>query len=338
LLHLHCSSIISEIIIAKNEIIIIKMQFPMNMTELSEQLQKLPQQKIAKVISALLLCYIAYLFAQFTWLLASENKINQPTNVVYSSSTKNDSSQINVDVISQLNLFGKYSEQKRVEEIKVQDAPETKLRLTLSGTVASDDATIAAAIIENNGKQETYGVGDKITGTRAVLESVSTDRVLIKQSGRLETLMLDGFDYTKTQSHPVNRTNASPSRQPSAKLPRMNVPQILDQRDNEALSRTARQLKNDINADPGKITDYLKIAPKRENGDIVGYQLMPGKNAEFFQSSGLKSGDIAVQMNGLDLTIPSEAAQALRALKEEQELSLLVDRNGEMTEILFSIQ
>jgi len=43
-------------------------------------------------------------------------------------------------------------------------------------------------------------------------------------------------------------------------------------------------------------------------------------------------------MNGLDLTIPSEAAQALQALKEDTELSLLVERDGTTTEILFSIQ
>ena len=64
---------------------------------------------------------------------------------------------------------------------------------------------------------------------------------------------------------------------------------------------------------------------------------MPGKKAEFFQSAGLKSGDVAIQMNGLDLTNPSEAAQALKALREEQEVSLLLDRDGDMTEILFSI-
>lgn len=314
------------------------MQFPMNMTEFSEQLQKLPQQKIANVISALLLCYIAYILAQFTWLIVTENKIASPIIAKYNASASDSSYDINVGVISQLNLFGKYSEQKTIEEVKVQDAPETKLRLTLTGTVASDDVTIAAAIIENNGKQETYGIGDKITGTRAVLDSVATDRVLIKQSGRLETLMLDGFEFNQRQTSSMSRAS---ERQPSrevAKPSPLHGPQILDQRDNKTLSRTAMQLKNDINDDPGKITDYLKIIPKRENGDIIGYQLMPGKDPEFFQSSGLKSGDVAVQMNGLDLTLPGEAAQALQALKEEQEISLLVDRSGEMTEILFSIQ
>ena len=64
---------------------------------------------------------------------------------------------------------------------------------------------------------------------------------------------------------------------------------------------------------------------------------MPGKDPTFFESSGLKSGDVAIQMNGFDLTAPREAAQALKSLKEEREVSLLLDRNGDMTEILFSI-
>ena len=42
-------------------------------------------------------------------------------------------------------------------------------------------------------------------------------------------------------------------------------------------------------------------------------------------------------MNGYDLTAPSEAAQALSALKQDKEVSLLIDRNGELNEILFSI-
>lgn len=313
------------------------MELPKNMAEVYLLLNKLPQAKIAKILSVLLLIYIAYLSAQLTWLFSSNTMANQPVFVNENQSLQNNiSNNININAIEKLNLFGVFNEQIPVQEVEVKDAPETKLRLTLSGTVASDDPAIAAAIIENNGKQETYGIGDKITGTRATLESVASDRVLIKQSGRLETLMLDGFDYKKHQVSNVrsNRNNSANRNKPR----RMNSPQVVDQRNNLALSRSAMKLKNDINQDPGKITDYLKIVPKRSGGNIIGYQLMPGKNAEFFKSSGLKSGDIAVQMNGLDLTIPSEAAQALQALKQEQELSLLVDRSGEMTEILFSIQ
>lgn len=316
------------------------MPFSVNSSMLIEQLLKLPQQKIAKTLSAILLCYIAYLCAQITWLLMPNQLTNsQHLAAGYGEQTDNTpSSSLDLTLIQRLNLFGQINEPKDVAPVKVQDAPQTKLRLTLAGAVASDDPSIAAAIIENNGKQETYGIGDKITGTRATLESVANDRVLIKQSGRLETLMLDGFKYNKSSAANtgVSRSKTKPARGKAAPIKRSA--NVVDQRHNKALSHSALQLKNDINKDPGKITDHLKIIPKRSQGKIIGYQLMPGRNPAFFQSSGLKSGDIAVQMNGLDLTIPSEAAQALQALKQDTELSLLVERGGEITEILFSIQ
>lgn len=313
------------------------MQLLANLNELNELLLKLPQQKIAKVISTILLCYIAYLLAQFTWLFFSEVQLDKPPTSTFVQTTQDKVLTIDTQPLQKLNLFGLYSEQVKVEVVEVQDAPETSLRLTLTGTVASDDPSIAAAIIENNGQQETYGVGDKITGTRATLNNVSTDRVLIKQSGRLETLMLDGFKYKQRGASATRTTSKLKPATNRIAQAKYDSPKVLDQRNNKELSQSAALLKRDINTDPGKITEYLRIAPKRQGGKVVGYRLMPGKKADFFKSSGLKSGDVAVQMNGLDLTLPSEAAQALKALKEQQELSLLIDRNGEMTEILFSI-
>jgi len=314
------------------------MQLPNNLTPFIEVLARLPQQKIARAMSILLLAYIAYLAAQITWLLVSPSTTYQSTSS-NSSATSVNAKTKNVDLakLYALNLFGAFSDEIVVqEEIKVQDAPETQLRLTLSGVVASDDSKLATAIIENNGKQETYGIGDTIIGTRAILDSVSSDRVLIKQSGRLETLMLDGFRYEKaTSKTTVSKTR--PKRPKSKRSQFAPSTRIFDQRDNRELTRRATNLKADINKDPGKITDYLRIVPKRQAGKVIGYQLMPGKNPEFFQTSGLKSGDVAIQMNGYDLSVPSEAAQALQALKQQKEVSLLLDRNGELTEILFSI-
>ena len=129
----------------------------------------------------------------------------------------------------------------------------------------------------------------------------------------------------------VKATNA-----PSNKISK-DENKILDQRNNKKLSAQAKNLRKDLNENPGNIIDYLKILPKRKSGQIIGYSLRPGKNPQFFKSSGLKSGDVAVQMNGYDLVQPLEAAQALNALKTEKEVSLLLDRDGEMTEIIFSV-
>ncbi len=320
------------------------MQLPISMASFVEATSKLPQQRIAKVLSFILLGYIAYLCAQITWMVLTPSAPHTfyPVSVGVDGK-KSATKRLSIKELLSLNLFGSYQETQteQIVEEEVLDAPETRLRLTLSATVASDQQSVAAAIIESSGNQETYGIGDSIIGTRATLEKVMTDRVLIKQSGRLETLMLDGFDYAKANKNQplrastknkVSKTKSLTGRQV---LPRS--PNVVDQRKNKVVRAQAKKLKADIQNNPGKITDYLKISPKRKAGKVIGYQLMPGKNAEFFKSSGLKAGDVAIQMNGFDLKETSEAAQALTALKQEQEVSLLIMRGDELTEVLFSI-
>jgi general secretion pathway protein C len=310
-----------------------------NLSSAPEQLSKLPQRKITQVIILLLLCYIAYLFAQITWLGLSESPKNTHVTLQGSvSASSKPQKQIEVKSIQALNLFGAFTQQKeeRVEEV-IEDAPETRLKLTLTGVVASSDKATAAAVIESSGRQETYSIGENITGTRATLENVFNDRVIIKLSGGFETLMFEGLVFDKNVKPVIS--NSTRDRPQTTKISRENLssPNIVDQRENRALTKATKSLQLELNDDPGKITDYLKISPKRENGKISGYRIMPGKDPTFFESAGLKTGDVAVQMNGFDLTAPREAAQALQSLKEQREVSLLLDRNGDMTEILFSI-
>ncbi len=310
------------------------------LTSLAEILSKLPQKKIAQIISLLLIIYMAYLSAQMTWLLVPQT--NQSIGLAHvNNNTANQQAKnthINTNRIIALNLFGHYqAEEVAVDEPVVKDAPETRLNLTLTGVVASSEKKGGAAIIENAGQQETYGIGEKIKGTRATLAQVMNDRVLIKQAGRLETLMLDGFEYKKVANAPVKKSSRlnAVKAQPSTKA--KGKRQRVDLRKNKALTQRMAQLKQDLAKNPNKITDYLKISPERRGGRITGYRLAPGKDKEFFKDAGLRMGDIAIAMNGYDLSEPAQAAQALKALREDTEISLTVDRQGSTSEILFSI-
>ena len=315
-----------------------------NVTSLSVALAKLPQQKIAQALSALLLIYIAFLAANITWLVVPQKSSVGDGGTINSAAQANKSGQsFNISALQALNLFGIFNEPVVQEtQMVVENVPETRLQLTLSGLVASDDAGIAAAIIEHQKKQATYGIGDLITGTRASLEQVLIDRVIIKQSGRLETLMLDGADYNQPAQRVSNKKASSEQGDKTAKATGPKAEQTkantVDQRSNTNLSQSAQRLRADLQNNPGKITDYLRVSPAREAGKLVGYRLSPGKDPEFFKLSGLKSGDIAVQMNGHNLLVSLEAAQAMSALKTESNISLLVQRQNELIEILFSIE
>ncbi len=306
-----------------------------NLTSFSSLLAKLPQQKIAQAVSLLLLVYIAFVAAKITWLVVpQEQVVNSSAMTSGAAYKKQAASSYNLSALQALNLFGQYNKQEAEVIEQVQNAPQTRLQLTLSAAVASDSKETAAAIIEYQGKQETYGIGDIIVGTRASLEQVLIDRVIIKQSGRLETLMLDGADYHQPAKAVVTTEVKNKNKATAAQAPQAN---IVDQRLNKALSQSAKRLRKDLTDNPGKITDYLRISPARKNGEIIGYRLSAGKDPEFFKLSGLKSGDVAVQMNGYDLLTPVEAAQAMAALKTEGDVSLLVNRNDDLVEILFSI-
>jgi len=321
-----------------------------NLTSFSAALAKLPQQRIAQAVSVLLLIYIAFMAAKITWLVVPQKTMVSGSTAKNYAAQQNKSGQnFNISALQALNLFGQYNKQESAEvAVQITDAPETRLKLTLSGLVASDQVGTAAAIIEYKSKQETYGIGEIIKGTRASLEQVLIDRVIIKQSGRLETLMLDGADYSQPAQSISNKkankkaVNEAPQQRGSQdgpqRLPSKSKTNVVDQRSNKDLSRNAQLLRTDLKNDPGKITDYLRISPSRKGGKIVGYRLSPGKNPEFFQLSGLKSGDIAIQMNGHDLLVPLEAAQAMSALKTERDISLLVERKSDLIEILFSIE
>ena len=313
---------------------------------LESNINKLPHKQISMFIITLLLVYIAYLSAKITWLAVPTSSFatNQTKRVDAKSPTNYN---VDINAIQKLNLFGHYDEQPvaKVDEVISEEAPETSLNLTLKGVVASTDINTAAAIVENSGKQETYGIGDNIKGTRAVLERVYNDRILIKISGRLETLMIEGIDYNQ-QITPVVSTKNKVKKEPvKSKRKSMNALSMkaqqakrVDQRKNKQLVKKARDLKKTLLNNNGKLTDYLKISPKRVGGKIVGYRLMPGKDINFFKEAGLKSGDLAIGMNGYDLTQIAEAAQAMQSLRTEKEVSLLLDRNGDITEILFSIE
>ena len=313
-----------------------------NLTSFASIWAKLPQQKMAQAISFLLLVYIAFMAAKITWLLVPQASVESDV-VVFSGVKKRSVTQknFNLSTLQALNLFGQYTQNEQIKEIveEITDAPVTRLRLTLSGLVASDNKEDAAAVIEYQGKQETYGIGDVIIGTRASLEQVLIDRVIIKQSGRLETLMLDGADYNQPAQNIANKKATLNARNKGKNTPKNKFPkaEVVDQRLNKVLTKNAKQLRADLAKDPGKITDYLRISPAQKNGKIVGYRLSPGKKPEFFKLSGSKSGDIVVQMNGYDLLSPGEAAQALSALKTERDISLWVERREGLIEILFSI-
>ncbi|QYK01239.1 type II secretion system protein GspC [Shewanella psychrotolerans] len=291
----------------------------------------IPHKPLSSATFGVGLVVTIYLLAEITWKLVPVSETPGAWQPV-PTSNGNSSSVVNLTTLKNLSLFGKADpndNQPKVAPVeeKITDAPKTSLSIQLTGVVASTSEQHGLAVIESSGSQNTYSLGDKIKGTSASLKEVYADRIIISNSGRYETLMLDGLKYN---------TESEANRQLQEAKRSRDVRQV-DQRDNQAVAEELENSRDEILADPSKITDYLAISPVNSNGELQGYRLNPGKDRELFQQAGFKANDLAKSINGYDLTEMSQALEVMAQLPELTEISLMVEREGQLVEIMFSL-
>lgn len=276
------------------------------------------QKSLRLAVVVLLSLYLLAFAAQLAWRIIPEPDMASPSKTAQQSGSTSSVSQRGVDIskIQRLNLFGNAAAKPKpatTQEV-VTDAPETRLNLTLTGVVVSSIEKAATAIIENRGTQNVYGLGEKIEDTNATLQQVFSDRVIIRNGARSETLMLDGIDYEE-----ANRRRERAMRNQQAQQ---------DTEDEQTISSDAIEATNALRQQPANFTDFITISPATQDGQLVGYQVKPGKDPALFDAAGLKGGDVIAQINGLDVTDPQQAQEALSELRTAQSIELTVLRDG----------
>lgn len=278
------------------------------------------QTKLSLLLTCLCIALTGWVLGQIVWLSMPQTSDVTPwRQSVNNAVAHHESSKaIDFNALQNAHLFGQYTEPKNItiEKPVVKDAPKTRLNLTLVGAVASNQAQRSLAVIANRGKQATYGIGEEIEGTRATLKSVLVDRVIIDNQGRDETLMMQGIEYKKLSESP----QARPSQQESA-----------------SVGDKLEQIREEIAQDPKSVFKYISISPVKSGTGIIGYRVAPGRDAALFNDVGLEPGDIAVQLNGIDLSDPASSAELMQIMSDPQELNLTVDRDGQQYNIYIQL-
>lgn len=286
----------------------------------------IPHKPLSRIVFWLGFVVCCYLAAKISWSLVPTQTSTvpwQPAPVAAGSA----SAGVDLAGLTSLSLFGKSDgnkpKEQPVQEV-ITDAPKTSLSIVLTGIVASSAEQKGLAIIESSGSQETYELGEKIKGTSASLKEVYADRVIITNAGRYETLMLDGLPYTTTPAV------AAPPKRDSDDVKR------IDMRSKDVGAELSSS-RDELLADPSKLTDYISITPVTDGEGLSGYRLHPGKDPALFRQAGLQAGDLAKSINGYDLTVSTQALELMGQLSELTEISVMVEREGQLIEIMFSL-
>lgn len=300
-------------------------------------LQQLPVLALIRPLQWLLVILAAFMLARLSWQvlpLPAQQALPAITSV---SLTTNRTAGVQLNDLLQHALFGTLQAEPvaSTSTVGITEAPKTQLNVKLTGLVAVPNRPDAgSAIIEHRGAEATYAVGDTLDGTRAKLHQVLEDRVLLEQNGRFETLMLDGVEFTRiAQANAGLGQSDNPGDVVAVEEPIVLAESIAS----GVINPDVQARRDEILAEPMKFFDYVRVSPVQRDGQLVGYRLMPGKDAAVFAQMGLQQNDLAIEINGIPLNDMQQAMRVINDLREATEATLKIERDGEIRDILFSL-
>ncbi|MCQ8822461.1 type II secretion system protein GspC [Pseudoalteromonas agarivorans] len=307
--------------------------------QLKQFLTRLPHAKLSAVVTLLVVVYLAYLLSKLVWLVWPQPVSTPLTPSHYSAASKASSTTSVQNIIEQF-LFGKKTVTNKTNTAQqnevINNAPETRLSINLTGIVAvSNDDKAGIAIIESQGRQVSYLVEEVVQGTRAEVAQILPDRVILSVNGRFETLMLDGLDFSKKVSMPVLAAREAQDMGPQKiEQSELQISATADPDVKEAIIETREELLSE----PGKLFDYIRVSQAMSDGELIGYRLSPGKEPALFKQMGLQNNDLAVAINGYQLTDLQQAMAAINELRNTSDATITIERDGEQIDVQFSLQ
>jgi len=270
-------------------------------------------------VALALVVAIGWQLASMIWMLipAGEEDVVAPPpagSTPSASAPRAEVSGIDVAGIVNAHLFGEASADAPVPvQSEIDDAPETRLSLTLKGTVAADDPAFSLAIIaDSRGDEKVYAIRDSIPGG-ATLHAVYADRVILNRAGTLEALKLprEAEGQTVTRSRQTSSARvATASSQPSVQ---------------QMITENAVQLM-----------DVIRPQPYFADGQQRGYRVYPGRDRRSFSSLGLRPGDLVTAINGTPMNDPRTGMEVFRTLGDATQITVTVERNGQSEQLTLS--
>ncbi len=279
-------------------------------------------RRLAAIVSLLLVVACAWLLVEITWIFFPQDEamlsaVQQKTQPHINKQNQ----QNNFNKLTSANVFGVSD---RALAQKQTNVPETRLNLTLKGVLAATPMKMATAIIAQgkNGKEEVYGIGDKMPGG-VIIKEIYPQHVVLERGGLLETLKLQKISGV---GNIKSSRNSYSSRAGSGRYSQGSPEAAL------------KQIRSSILKNPTSFGDYALPVVVRENGRQVGYRLQPQAKGQLLSELGIERNDVITRINGIKLDRPQNGISALRKLSTAKNLNIVVKRNGVEIPLNISLQ
>jgi general secretion pathway protein C len=194
-------------------------------------------------------------------------------------------------------------------------------KLKLLGVVIGDRGGVSAIVEELAGKRQLFfRLHDRIPDIGEITE-IRRDGMVVRQGDQQELLELAASQIEKPMSASIT---AGPV---AGQVPGIPLRKVLDRREVE-------QAMGDL----PKLLSQARAVPYLVNGTMKGFRLDFIAPASFYETIGLKYGDVLQQVNGVDIRDPGTMLTLFQQLRNEKTVRLDVLRNNQRTAMLFDIR
>jgi general secretion pathway protein C len=211
------------------------------------------------------------------------------------------------------------------------------LQLDLIGvSTASPGKPPYAIIADRSGQQGVFKLGQQV-GDAGKLVEVDKDRVLIDHNGKRiavvlpENVMPGPVEAAVPQSPPEEDASADDADADDAYEP--NVEDLGDNR-----YRIPRATLDHSMGNLSQILTQIRAIPNIQNGKTTGFALSEIEPGSVFDEMGLEEGDLLRSINGQPMNDPAMAMQMMSSLRNANQISIQVLREGHPTTLTYQIQ
>ena len=300
------------------------------------------------------LFWISHSLANLFWVLYPSPELPRPATIAQPLTDDAVVVGANVDValVQSINLSGTpveaaaaaqaaLNEQNAGEAVDL-DGPETSLNLKLQGIIANSVIAKGKAVISDSNGQALYQVGETLPQGRNVkLARVLADKVVLDNNGKFETLPLyTDEDFKGTRNIRTSSRPTIPQRRSVSK-----APDDVEDDENDTLGDDSEEDDSGIKAQVSpeqlakakSINDVVRFSLHREDGEVAGYRIRPGRDRALFDQLGLQSNDVVTSVNGVVINDRNQLREIYRTMRSATEAQLEVNRDGSIIPITISL-
>lgn len=234
-------------------------------------------------------------------------------------------------IILRRNLFNSAAAGDTFEQVDLSAKPVTATTpdepsaavndLMLIGTIVAGKDSLA--LIQNGKKAGIFKLNDEPAPGVSITE-ITRKMVILTERGERRELLLK-----KTQTAEAKLVR----QKGKTESPRNGIVPL-----SEGRWQISKSVADNARANLNSLLQSARMVPEVENGSTIGFKLVEIEQGSLLEKIGLQVGDLIVEINQVMLNSPEKALQIFQQLREANNISIGLIRNGQSETFEYSFE